>query len=479
MERGGSVIGWHRWLALGVGPAVLLWCLSGLVMLWVSYPSVTEPEWFASAGALDPESCCATLERILDAVDRPQGIESLRIVLVGGRPVAVAQYLDGSVGAAWGDTLEPVAPFPVAEAQRAVEAIAPGRAILSIESIEDDVWTVHQRFNAHRPLWRVSLSGAEAPVRYLSGATGELVQETTAHERRWNLAGAAVHWWYLPWLRRQWVLWDQVLWWVGGAATVMMAAGSMLLAKALTREGGWRFVTGGRAFHRMLGLVGGVAAFVWMVSGWFSMDHGRVFSEGKIAAVERERAMGGRLTARDVESRAAEWEEAVKAGPAKELRVSKLAGEVYAITRESADRQSMVLLSGAGESASQLFPESLVRSAVGAMLGSAEGLTARTLTAEMRRNGSAIVDAGMVPVVEVQREGTDARWVDVDARTGAVLEQQDSSRRLYHRLFDGLHRWDVPWLVGHEESRRFLMGLWCLLGAGLTVSGLWSWVRRP
>lgn len=467
----------HRWCALVLGPAVLVWFLSGVVMLRVSYPSLTEPEWFESAAKIDSKSCCAPLERIIDAIDRPQGIESLRIIMVDGRPVTVARYLDGSHGAAWGDTLGPVAPVSASGVQRVAERIAPGRAILSIESIVDDVWTVHERFNAHRPLWKVSLSGEEEPVHYLSSATGELVQETTAPERRWNLAGAVLHWWYVPWLRRQWVLWDRTLWWLGGGATLMMAAGSMLLARAFMREGRWRGVNRTRLLHRMLGVGGGAAALAWMVSGWFSMDHGRIFSEGKIGALERERAMGGRLTARDVESRRPDWVNTLGAGTVKELRVSKLAGAMYVIARESADRQVMIPVSAAGESGLQLFPESLVRSAVGAMLGSVERLTSRTMTDEIRRTGSALTDTGGFPVVQVYREGPDARWVDVDARTGEVLEQQDASRRWYHRLFDGLHRWDVPWFVGHDGLRRFLMGLWCLFGAGLTVSGVWSWVR--
>lgn len=478
METARGLTRMHRRLAFALGPVVLVWFLSGVVMLRVSYPSLTEPEWFESAAKIDSESCCASLEGIIGAMDRPQGIEYLRIIQVGERPVAVAQYLDGSLGAAWGDTLEPVAPLSAPGAQRAAAGIVPARAILSLEAIADDVWTVHQRFNAHRPLWKVSFSGEEEPVWYFSGATGELVQQTTAHERRWNLVGAVLHWAYLPWLRRQWGLWDRTLWWLGGGATLMMVTGCMLLARALMREGRWRFVTGGPALHRMLGLTGGVTALAWVLSGWLSMDHGRVFSDGTIAASERERAMGGRLTARDIESYSAEWGKAVVVGAAKEIRVSKLAGAVHAIVRESSDRQFVIPLFEAGGSGQQLFSESLVRSAAGAMFGLTDGLTVRTIMSELRRAGSVLTVAAGVPVVRVQREGTDARWVDVDARTGEVLEQQDASRRWYHRLFGGLHRWDVPWFVGHDGLRRFLMGLWCLFGAGLTVSGVWSWVRR-
>lgn len=187
--------------------------------------------------------------------------------------------------------------------------------------------------------------------------------------------------------------------------------------------------------------------------------------------------MGGRLTARDVESHRAAWRQAVSAGMVKERRVSKVAGSVCAIARESPDRQFMLPLAGAGESGYRVLPESLVRVAGGAMLGSVDGVRARTITAERHRRGSALSHVDAVPVVQVWRDGCDARWVDVDARRVAVLEQQDLSRRLYHGLFDSLHRWDVAWLVGHDELRLLSMELWCLIGAGLTVSGAWCRVR--
>ena len=34
----------HRWLGIGLGLFVLLWFLSGLVMLFVSYPKLTQTE---------------------------------------------------------------------------------------------------------------------------------------------------------------------------------------------------------------------------------------------------------------------------------------------------------------------------------------------------------------------------------------------------------------------------------------------------
>ncbi|MFZ3013335.1 MAG: hypothetical protein WA045_06470, partial [Nitrospira sp.] len=78
----------------------------------------------------------------------------------------------------------------------------------------------------------------------------------------------------------------------------------------------------------------------------------------------------------------------------------------------------------------------------------------------------------------VETSGPETKGVLINGRTGAVVEQLDSSRRLYHRLFDGLHRWDVAWLSQHCDLRRVLMSLWCLLGAGLAGSGMWMGLVR-
>lgn len=478
MAWSGSVLGWHRWLALGVGPAVLLWCLSGLVMLWVPYPSVTETEWFVMAGAIDPALCCADLERVMREFDRPEGIAYLKVIAVGGVPVVSAHYLDGSLRARQ-LTAEPVhGPLLTGEIQRVAESLGLGGSIVSIDTIEHDVWTVHQRFDPHRPLWKAEMAGLSAPVIYLSGTTGEVVQETTAAERRWNLAGAVVHWWYLPWLRRQWALWDRTLWWVGALSTVMALVGAWVGLRHLMRDG-WTWFSGEpRALHRMLGAIGGVAAVCWIASGWLSMDHGRWFSDGTVSALERERAMGGRITAHDLVGSSRVLSQMVAGGMVKELRLTKIAGTLYAVARESPRHQSILVPARPEEPAWEEFSDTAVQASVRAMIGESFPLTVRPNSGPDRRRGSALAREDLLPVTRVERQGPSPLSVDVDPRTGEILEILDPSRRAYHGLFNLLHRWDVPWFEGHNDIRRIGMAVWCGLGAGLAVSGFWILARR-
>ncbi len=260
MTQKGMIRTLHRRLGLVLGPAVLLWFLSGAVLLWVPYPSLTEVEWFSAAGALSTRECCVSFPSLVQKLERPDGIESLRLRMVGDRPVVVAQGLDGSLAAASADRGDLLVPFTQEGIDRIIQPFAAGRMIDEVELIDHDVWTVHQRFDPYRPLWKVQLSGEHGAVLYVSSVTGDVVQDTTAEERRWNLVGAVLHWWYWPWLRRHWEWWDQVVWWVSGIGTVMVGAGGLLLGWEWTKHGWARIFVDRWRVHRVLGVIAGISA---------------------------------------------------------------------------------------------------------------------------------------------------------------------------------------------------------------------------
>lgn len=466
----------HRRLGLIVGPAVLLWFLSGLVLLWVPYPSLTEREWLLTAQSIQPHNCCAALSRLLARLDRPEGIESVRIRMVGGRPVATAQFLNGTMAALTVDTAEPIVPLTRDWAHRVASQAAPGMLVEQMDLIDHDVWTVHQRFDPYRPLWKVQLSGDRRSVLYVSSVTGDVVQDTTADERRWNLVGAVIHWWYLPWLRRHWAWWDHVVWWVSAIGTVTVVAGGLILGRAWAKHGWSGLFVGRWRVHRVLGVIAGISACCWMASGWLSMDHGRWFSDGKVNAEDRERFMGGRLTLRDVEA-IPDFSMLPVTETVKEIRLIKMAGVVHFVARTSPSYQAIWAMTSPEESPRGAFQDEVLEAATRSLLGDG-ALVIRKLGGNGSRSCSAADDETASTFLQVETAGAEITGVRVDGWTGAVVERLDSSRRLYHHLFDGLHRWDVPWLSHHCDLRRVLMSLWCLFGAGLAGSGLWMGVLR-
>src|SRR5690606_26454712 len=92
----------HRYLGVGVGLLMTLWCLSGFVMMYQSYPSLTEDERRSGLAPLDFTACCAVAE--LPFADDTPAPAALRVEMLLGRPVlrvggATAAAFDLTTGA--------------------------------------------------------------------------------------------------------------------------------------------------------------------------------------------------------------------------------------------------------------------------------------------------------------------------------------------------------------------------------------------
>src|SRR5690554_4256078 len=48
----------HRYLGIGLGFVMLLWCLSGFVMMYKPYPELNQQEQLATLPPLDLTGCC-------------------------------------------------------------------------------------------------------------------------------------------------------------------------------------------------------------------------------------------------------------------------------------------------------------------------------------------------------------------------------------------------------------------------------------
>src|SRR5262245_30369547 len=53
----------HRYIGIGIGLLMLIWCLSGVVMMYVPYPSMAEGTRLSGLQRLDPGKFTAVLSR--------------------------------------------------------------------------------------------------------------------------------------------------------------------------------------------------------------------------------------------------------------------------------------------------------------------------------------------------------------------------------------------------------------------------------
>jgi hypothetical protein len=73
----------HRYLGIATGALVIMWCLSGIVMIYVPYPRLAERERLDGLPPISWSGCCNGV----DAALRAGGIDDLRIEMLAGHPV--------------------------------------------------------------------------------------------------------------------------------------------------------------------------------------------------------------------------------------------------------------------------------------------------------------------------------------------------------------------------------------------------------
>ena len=248
---------------------MVMWCLSGIVMMYVRYPSLDQAHRLAALQPLDWSVCCIVGSVL--AADRP--VERLQIEMLAGHPVMritqtgqPARLIDLTDGT----------PIEQVTADQARSVAAAFGAAISTSLIDHDQWTVSGEFDRDRPLYRFDLDDAARTRLYVSGTSGKAVQITTGSQRFWNWLGAIPHWLYFTKLRAHPALWSQLVIWTSLLGVLSWpGSGSISAVRQLRhgrRRGTWSPYRGFMLWHHVPGLVFGIFALTWVASGLISMN---------------------------------------------------------------------------------------------------------------------------------------------------------------------------------------------------------------
>ena len=190
----------HKYLGIGLGVLVFLWCLSGFVMMYVQYPQLSDEEYRNGLQIIDVQQCCKLGNA---ALERFSGVESFSVEMLAGRPVLRAHDSDHTplLADLIGGKLRGEIDQRTAAAQTYQFLQNSGSlGIVNFEQvIDEDQWTVAGRFDSARPLFLFNASDDAATDVYISTQSGKVVQVTTARERFWNWFGSITHWIYSTW----------------------------------------------------------------------------------------------------------------------------------------------------------------------------------------------------------------------------------------------------------------------------------------
>lgn len=483
----------HRWLGIGLGLFVLLWFLSGLVMLFVAYPQLTQAERLNRLDSLQLQQVKLSAAQAWVLTGKQGQPESIRLAMRGHRPTYY--FLQhGQWLAIWADAnnvapnVAPGESIPdesiqvsKAEAINAAEQYQGQAKATEALLLDHDQWSISSSLNGHRPLYRVALDDADATELYVSSHTGEVVLDTQGAERAWNWLGSVIHWVYFTPLRMERELWRQVVLWLAFAGVALASLGLWLGVQRIrinrrysndrvTPYRGWA------RWHHIVGLSAGVFCITWLFSGWLSLTPFGWFSDRSLRAEEAEHWAGGTPNVQDMRLPVSAFATRLTGTDIKEIEWLKFAGNTYILAKAAeqeslVDRQSGVPVAGFSAAILQAQAAKL---ALHAQITSAHWLTSGDLYFNQ--------DAQKTPrVLRVAFADALNTTFYIDARTSKILASQDSYSRTYRWLFNGLHRIDIPPLGDRLLARRITIFVLSAGGVLLTLAGIvlgWRRVRR-
>jgi hypothetical protein len=512
-----------------IGILMAMWCVSGIVMMYVAYPDLPESRRVAALPPLNAGHCCALPATVLPD-DRT--VASFQIEMLAKRPVLRVASEFGPprlVDLNTGTTIERVSETEgavVAEAygQRTnpvVTCLVPTEAPMPpsclhtpLQATVDDVdqWTLSGVPPSTRPLFRFARDDdPDGTEVYVSSVTGKAVQVTTRRQRFWNWLGPIPHWLYVVQLRRHPAVWSNLVIYASAIGVFLTLAGIYLGVNAFVRNPGrrWSPFRGWLQWHHVTGLIFGVFVLTWVASGLLSMNPwGLLESEG--AGAERQVLQGEAIKGSQVRSTLAALQGLLGTGEILSLRSAPLQGRLYVIATTAlggrirfdargvasplspveidAEGHSLVELATENGNASDphhsIPEEAPARGASGAWPATpASAATTRVPSPELITQEDDYYfthhsQIAQLPAYRLVLGDTDHTRYYFDAVTGQLVRKVDAPARGYRWLHEGLHRLDFTATL---RSRPIWDAVMLVLMAGVTLStvaGTWLGIRR-
>lgn len=464
----------HRVLGATLSLFFLMWFLSAFVMLFRSFPSISQSERLSGYReiqlvdsmryavvdeVLEREAGGKWTEMSLKALPLEAGFE-----LKLKRPDSLVVEHTKAESAYTGEEL-----------QRYAENVGAGREIIAVDTFyQPDTWVPALRAKKAYPLIRYSYDD-EAKTQLYVSQEGEGVQLTTASSRFWAYLGAIPHWIYFYQLRQHRDAWVWVITIISGLGTIMCLTGLWLgirsyIATRRSKRGlhipykKWDY-----RWHHILGLLFGFFVSTYIFSGMMSVQR---MPE---ALVPTKLELGEQLKHQPLVGTASDWQSMIRKAldeyrvrAVKQLTLRSMAGIDY--IRLDTDSSSYYLCEGAQGQLETLYisPTQILQHL--RSLSPNTSIKLDTLTSY----DNYYIDrhkALELPVYKITLDNEDESSIYLNPRTGE-LRYYDRNARWSRLLYQGLHSWVFAPLVARPALWWTLIILTLLAGLALSITSL-------
>lgn len=465
----------HRWIGIVTCLFFAMWFISGVVMMYVAFPGLSDQERLAALPDIAWEKATLSPDDAMKAAGHTRYPRELRLTMLADQPVyrltdwgGKRQTLSAVDGRAIADISEQQA--------LAIASHHPASKTPYLEEMIDrDQWSVVARYDPLRPFYLIDLGDDAGTKLYVSSRSGEIALDTNRTERVWNWLGSIPHWIYPTILRQDQSLWRQVILWSSGICLVVGISGIWIgiLRVRIKRRYASGNITpyrGWMAWHHVTGLIAGAFILTWMFSGWLSVNPGDFFSRRGTSAEMLQRYAG-----HDAATIAAKLP-AAQSG-AVQARFVWVDGTPLMITNSRSGVQTVL---DAVTGAAAELPQDRLWIAAAKLLPAAK-ITSREVLKEYDSYWYAHHRERELPVLRAAFNDDAESWIHISPITGDLLGLVDSSRRSYRWMFNALHSFDFQLLLKYRPAWDIVMILLSILGTIVSISGVvvgWRYVKR-
>ncbi len=467
----------HRILGTFLSGLFLMWFLSGFVMLFRSFPSISPVERVRGLAdiVVADSSGRAELDSLLRSIP-PSGLRSLSLrATPAGRGYVLSYSTQDSTGTAMSSGQA----APSYQTARAYAERFSDAPIQYVDTLMDvDTWVPYRRGDRVYPLYRFHYADSLGTELSVPKATAEGIQLTTRETRLWAYLGAIPHWIYFSSLRQHRDLWVGVITAVSALGFVMCLAGVWLGIRGfwLGYRSRRRLCTPYKKWdyrwHHILGFVFGLSVSAYIFSGLMSVQ------EVPQSVLRREDGIRQALQVQTFGYPAEAYLRDV------DIIMSSYADEgVKSIEWRSLGQQGYIHLMTAGGS---YHLETSTGQARPLQLGADELRSWLDSTLEhpytmslLREYDSYYIDRHHdlpLPVYRIELSDSGKTRIYIDPQTARV-QVYDQNKRLHHLLYQGLHTMSFAPLVRYSWLW-WTAVLSCLVGGALvSATGLILGVR--
>ncbi len=474
----------HRWFGVAMCALFAMWFSTGIIMMYVEYPELTEEERLAKLAPLDFDGVALSVDEAITASRLDGDVGTITLSAIGARPAYRLRTDTGVVAVVYADDGSRFQGHSPTSALAAVQhsGFVAHRELATYDgTIEVDQWTVSAVLDEHRPLHRVLVGDERGTVVYVSDTTGQIVRDTHRTERLWNWLGSTLHWIYPYQLRRHVDLWTNLQIYLSVASIVSVATGAVIgvLRLRLRRPYRGRDVSpyaGVAKWHHLLGLVSLVFLSTFTFSGLMSVTPWGLFDSASSEAEQVSRFMHGgegdpsRWTAIDRQALA-------RGGAVKEAEWRRVGGFMHAVVSRAADEREVLIEGVPGPDALRKV-RARIEATAPALVSDARVVRAALVTEYDDYYYSRHNRYRPLPAYRVEFDDPESTWFYVDWTTGAVVLRYTKAARVQRWLYNGLHSLDFAFLTRHGAVWDATVIILCAVGfAFAATAGIVGWRR--